>query len=133
MESGSDYPVLLSGLESNHIQVTMGKNRRKLFVSAIVSGIALILGIPGLADLIGLVWNTARDQMSRAVPPDLMGFLSLVSLGIFVVITYLNWEIFLKGARKGRKGIVTVVVGIMFGAGIGIIILAIIGDIVPAA
>lgn len=98
-----------------------------------VSGIALMLGIPGIADIIGLVWETTRVQVSRAVSPDLIGYLSLVSLGIFVVITYLNWEIYLKGARKGRKGIVTVVAGVIIGAGIGVVLLAILGRLLAAA
>lgn len=111
----------------------MGKARRKLFVSAVISGIALVFGLPGLADLIGYAWGVTSTRISGTVPPGLVGFFSLVSLGIFGIITYLNWEIYLKGARKGKKGIITVVSGILVGAFIGIVILGIIRDIVSAS
>jgi hypothetical protein len=101
----------------------MGKTRRKLFVSATVSGIALILGIPGLADLIGLAWNAAEGPLEQVTPPELVSILSLVSLAVFFVILYLNLEIFLKGAKKGRKGLEIVVAGVVFGAGIGLVLL----------
>ncbi len=103
----------------------MGKSRRKLFLSAIVSGIALILGIPGLADLVGLAWETAKGPLGRATPPELASILSLVSLSVFFFIMYLNGEIFLKGARKGRKGLVIVITGVLVGAGIGLMLLAV--------
>jgi hypothetical protein len=102
----------------------MGKSRLKLFISATISGIALRLGLPGLAGLITLVWNTAREPIEQITPSNLRIVLSFAGLLIFGVITYLNWEIYLKGARKGYKGLTTVVAGIVLGLFIGSIILA---------
>ena len=102
----------------------MGKARRKIFVSAVVSGIALVLGLPGLADLITMAWETTRSPLEKVVPAGMT--LSLISLAVFFAITYLNWEIYLKGARKGPKGLLAVVAGVLAGAMIGSSILFVI-------
>ena len=99
----------------------MGKTRRKLFASAVVSGIALALGLPGLANLISLVWETMRSPLEKVLPAGMI--LSLVSLAVFFAITYLNWEIYLKGARMGPKGLLAVVAGVLTGVIIGTFIL----------
>lgn len=106
----------------------MGKSRRKLFISATISGIALRLGLPGLADLISLAWNTAREPIEQITPSDLRIVLSVAGLLIFAVIMYLNWEIYLKGAKKGKKGIITVVAGVVLGFVIGSIIIGMLVD-----
>ncbi len=97
--------------------IYMGRTRRKLFASAVVSGFALALGLPGLADLITLVWETTRSPLEKVVPAGMT--LSLISLGVFFAITYFNWQIYLKGARKGPKGIFAVVSGVLTGLVIG--------------
>lgn len=102
----------------------MGKTRRKLFASAVVSGIALALGLPGLADLIAFVWETMRSPLEKVTPPEIAGILSLISLAVFFTIMYLNAEIFIKGARKGRKGLELVVAGVVIGVMIGLLILS---------
>jgi RsiW-degrading membrane proteinase PrsW (M82 family) len=102
----------------------MGKSRHKLFGSAVIAGIALVLGLPGLADLISLVWETSRPPLEQIAPPELASILSLVSLAVFFTLIYLNAEIFLKGAKKGRKGLETVITGMVFGAVIGFFILS---------
>ena len=106
----------------------MGKSRRKLFISATISGIALMLGLPGLADLISLAWNTAKGTIEQVTPSDLRGVISIAGFLIFGVVMYLNWEIYLKGAKKGRKGIITVVAGIVHGLVIGSVILTFLVD-----
>ncbi|MDD1708635.1 MAG: hypothetical protein LUQ33_05650 [Methanoregulaceae archaeon] len=106
----------------------MGKSRRKLFISATISGIALRLGLPGLADLISQVWNTAREPIEKMTPSDLRIVLSFAALLIFGVIMYLNWEIYLKGAKKGKKGILTVLAGIVLGLVIGSILIGLLAD-----
>ena len=106
----------------------MGKSRRKLFISATISGIALRLGLPGLADLISLAWNTAKGTIEQVTPSDLRVVISIAGFLIFGVIMYLSWEIYLKGAKKGKKGIITVVTGIVLGLVIGSIIIAFIVD-----
>ncbi|MCU0628963.1 MAG: hypothetical protein MUE45_05710 [Methanoregulaceae archaeon] len=106
----------------------MGKSRRKLFISATISGIALRLGLPGLADLISLAWNTTREPIEQITPSDLRIVLSVAGLLIFAVIMYLNWEIYLKGAKKGKMGIITVVAGVVLGFVIGSIIIGMLVD-----
>ncbi|MCE5298752.1 MAG: hypothetical protein LLF84_07395 [Methanoregulaceae archaeon] len=107
---------------------SMGKSRRKLFISATISGIALRLGLPGLADLISLAWNTTREPIEQITPSDLRIVLSVAGLLIFAVIMYLNWEIYLKGAKKGKMGIITVVAGVVLGFVIGSIIIGMLVD-----
>jgi hypothetical protein len=102
----------------------MGKSRRKLFISATISGIALSLGLPGLADLISLVWDTTREPVAQILPSDLRVVISVAGFLIFGVIMYLNWEIYLKGATRGRKGIITVVAGVVLGLVIGSYLIA---------
>ena len=106
----------------------MGKSRRKLFISATISGIALRLGLPGLADLISLAWNTTRVPIEQTMPSDLRIVISVAGLLIFAVIMYLNWEIYLKGAKKGKKGIITVFAGVVLGFLIGSIIIGLLVD-----
>jgi zinc transporter ZupT len=106
----------------------MGKSRRKLFISATISGIALSLGLPGLANLISLVWETTREPIEQILPSDLRFVISFAGLLVFGVITYLNWEIYLKGAKKGKKGIITVLAGVVLGLVIGSVILAFLVD-----
>jgi hypothetical protein len=101
--------------------IHMGRTRRKLFASAVVSGFALALGLPGLADLITLVWETTRSPLEKVVPAGMT--LSLISLAVFFAITYFNLQIYLKGARKGPKGLIAVVTGVLTGLVIGSFIL----------
>ena len=97
-------------------------------MSATISGIALRLGLPGLGDLILLAWNTAKGTIEQVTPSDLRVVISIAGFLIFGVIMYLSWEIYLKGAKKGKKGIITVVAGIVLGLVIGSIIIAFIVD-----
>jgi hypothetical protein len=106
----------------------MGKSRRKLFISATISGIALRLGLPGLADLISSVWNATREPIERITPANLRIIVSVAGLLIFGILMYLNWEIYLKGAKKGKKGIITVLAGIVLGLVIGSIIIGLFVD-----
>jgi hypothetical protein len=106
----------------------MGKSRRKLFISATISGIALRLGLPGLADLITLAWNTTRGTIEKVTPSDLQVVISVAGLLIFGVIMYLNWEIYLKGAKRGKKGIIIVLAGVVLGLIIGSVIIALLAD-----
>jgi hypothetical protein len=106
----------------------MGKSRRKLFISATISGIALRLGLPGLATLILLAWNTTKGTIEQVTPSDLQVVVSVAGFLIFGVIMYLNWEIYLKGAKRGRKGIITVFAGVVLGFFIGSVIIALLAD-----
>ena len=90
----------------------MGKSTRKLFGSAVLSGLSLRLGLPGLADLIAVAWDTTRGLLAAITPAT---FLSLASLVIFLVIAVLTFDIYLKGARKGVRGLKVVVLGVICG------------------
>jgi hypothetical protein len=110
----------------------MGRSRRKLFISATVSGFALRLGLPGLADLISLIWDTTRGPLASLTPSGLEIIISLVSLAVFAVVTYLTWEIYLKGARKGKKGLLIVLAGMITGFILGSFLLAVGEDILAS-
>jgi hypothetical protein len=101
----------------------MGKSHRKLFISAVVSGMVLALGLPGLADVISLAWDTARTPLEKILPVGLLGIVSIVSLVLFCVICYLNWQIYLKGAKKGKRGLMMVFSGILLGILAGVCII----------
>ena len=98
----------------------MGKSTRNLFVSAVISGVSLSLGLPGLADLIALAWDTTRGPLAAVTPRIII---SLASLTVFLVITYLTVDIYLKGARKGTRGLRIVFFGMICGLVIGSLIL----------
>lgn len=102
----------------------MGNRRQKLFTSAMVSGLALRLGIPGLAELIAFAWDTTRDQVEGLVPSGFSIAVTVAGLIVFGVVTYLTWEIYLKGARKGRKGMMVVLAGVITGIILGSLIAA---------
>jgi hypothetical protein len=108
--------------------IAMGKNRQKIFLSAVVSGIALIMGLPGLADLLSFVWETTRAPLEQGLPAQLGWIISMISLSLFFAITILNYDIYLKGLRKGKKGLLTVITGVALGVIIGSAILAILYD-----
>ena len=101
----------------------MGRSRRKLFVSATVSGIALRVGIPGLADLISHVWDETREPVEAIIPQEFKMVITGISLLIFAFTLYLSCEIYLKGVKRGRKGLFTVVAGMVLGFFIGSIII----------
>lgn len=98
----------------------MGKSTRKLFGSAVVSGISLRLGLPGLADLIGAAWDTTRGPLAEVTPATLI---SLASLVVFLAIAYLTFDIYLKGARRGKRGLRIVVAGVICGIITGSLVL----------
>lgn len=106
----------------------MGSSRRKLFVSATISGFALRLGLPGLADLISLVWDRTMEPLASLTPSGLQIFISLVSLAVFAIVTYLTWEIYLKGARKGKKGLLMVLAGVITGFILGSFLLVLVEE-----
>jgi hypothetical protein len=106
----------------------MGKSTRKLFVSAVISGISLSLGLPGLADLIVLAWDTTRVPLSVVTPRSI---LSLMSFVVFLAIMYLTFDIYLKGARKGTRGLRIVLAGVICGLVIGSLILVRVTQLTP--
>jgi Na+-driven multidrug efflux pump len=93
----------------------MNKSNRKLFIPALLSGIALRLGLPGLGNLIALAWDMARPQLEAMVSAELQIVISLVSFAIFFVALYFTYEIYIRGAKKGRKGLIIVIAGVVIG------------------
>jgi hypothetical protein len=88
---------------------------RKLLLAAIVSGFALRLGIPGLGDLITLFWELLHPGLLNYSTTGLSAFVALAGIGVMVLALYLNYGIFLKGLKKGRKGIFIVLLGVALG------------------
>jgi hypothetical protein len=93
----------------------MRRSDRRLFISALISGVTLRLGLPGLGNLITLAWNMARPQIEAMVSADLQIVISLISFMIFFVALYFTLEIYLKGAKRGRKGLTIVIAGVVIG------------------
>lgn len=98
----------------------MGKATRRLFYSAVLSGISLRLGLPGLADVVTAAWSTTRGPLAAVTPATVI---SLMSFTIFLVIAWLTFDIYLKGARKGTKGLRVVMLGVVSGIVAGSLIL----------
>ena len=99
----------------------MGKATRRLFYPALLSGISLRLGLPGLADIIAAAWTTTRGPLATVTPVTVI---SLMSFVIFLVIAWLTFDIYLKGARKGTKGLRVVILGVVCGIVAGSLILS---------
>ncbi len=91
------------------------KSRTKLFLTAFLAGVGLRLGIPGIVDIIQYAWESAVLFSKDAVPPELRGIISFIGLAIFFAGFYYNYEVFIKGAKKGKKGIVITVFGFVSG------------------
>jgi uncharacterized protein involved in exopolysaccharide biosynthesis len=51
---------------------------------------------------------------------------------VFAVVTYLTWEIYLKGAKKGRKGLLIVLAGMITGFILGSFLLALGEDVLSS-
>ncbi len=92
---------------------------RKLFFAAIISGFALRLGIPGFADLITISWELLHPGLIEYFAAGFPVFVTLAGIGLMVIVLFLNYGIFLKGLKKGRKGIFIVLLGVALGLLIG--------------
>jgi hypothetical protein len=86
-----------------------------LFRSACISGGALRAGLPGIGDLISTAWETTRPAIQGVMAADLQIIITLISFAVFLVATYYTWDIYIKGAKKGRKGLFVVLVGVLGG------------------
>jgi hypothetical protein len=93
----------------------MRRSERRLFISALVSGVTLRLGLPGLGNLITLAWDTVRPRIEAMVSAELQIAISLISFMIFFVALYFTLEIYLKGVTRGRKGLTIVIAGVAIG------------------
>lgn len=93
----------------------VSKTRVRLFGMAFLSGAGFRLGIPGLADLIEGVWGRAEPASRSVTPVEWQGLISIVSLIVLGVVIYLNYKVFFKGAKKGKKGLLIVVCGFLVG------------------
>lgn len=93
----------------------VSKTRVRLFGMAFLSGAGFRLGIPGLADLIDGLWGQAEPASRSIIPAEWQGLISIFSLVVLGVVIYLNYKVFFKGAKKGRKGLLIVVCGFLVG------------------
>lgn len=111
----------------------MGRGDRKLLYSAVISGAALRLGLPGLGNLILLVWETTRPLLQEVFLAELRIVITLVSLVVFLIATYFMYEIYIKGFRKGKKGLFIVLVGIMGGFLLVSLLIESLEEMIPAS
>ncbi|MDD1711555.1 MAG: hypothetical protein LUQ69_00110 [Methanoregulaceae archaeon] len=93
----------------------MSRSSRNLFSPAFISGAALRLGLPGLGNLIFFAWEMTKPAFQGLLSAELQIIISLVSLSVFLLATYFTVEIYIKGAKKGRKGLTLVLVGVIGG------------------
>jgi len=96
---------------------------RKLLFAAIISGFALRLGIPGLGDLLTISWGLLHPGLRSYFTAGLAALIALAGIGVMILALYLNYGIFLKGLKKGRKGIFAVLLGVVLGFLLGSILL----------
>jgi hypothetical protein len=97
------------------ISSMMSRSNRSLFYSAFISGAALRLGLPGLSNLIMVIWETTRPVFQQILVAELQIMITLASLAVFLIATYFTWEIYIKGIKKGRKGLIIVLLGVTGG------------------
>ena len=97
---------------------------RKLFFAAIISGFALRLGIPGVADLITLSWESLRPELTDYFDGGFSVLITLAGIGVVVLALCLNYSIFIKGLKKGKKGFIVVLLGVVLGLFFGSLLLA---------
>ena len=93
----------------------ISKTRARLFGVAFLSGAGFRLGVPGLADVIEGIWGEAEPASRSSLPAEWQGLISILSLLVFCLVIYLNYKVFFKGAKKGRKGLLIVVCGFVTG------------------
>ncbi|MBP1929522.1 hypothetical protein J2741_002069 [Methanolinea mesophila] len=89
-------------------------SRRRLFIAALIAGGMFRLGIPGIADLVSYAWARA-EPVSRSLLPGQEGLIALAGIGILAFVGYLNYDIFFKGAKKGKRGFLLVIYGFLAG------------------
>jgi hypothetical protein len=90
-------------------------SRKKLFIAALLAGVMFRLGIPGLADLVSYAWTQVEPLSRSLIPPGQQGLVALAGLGVLAVVGYLNYDIFFKGAKKGKRGLLLVIYGFLAG------------------
>jgi len=90
-------------------------SRRNLLIAALIAGVMFRLGIPGIADLVSYAWDLAEPVSRAMVPPGQQGLIALAGLGVVALVGYLNYDIFFKGAKKGKRGLLMVIYGFLAG------------------
>lgn len=93
----------------------MSRSNRNLFYSAFISGASLRLGLPGLGNLILVIWETTRPAFQEMLMAELQVVITLASLAVFLVATYFTWEIYIRGVKKGGIGLTLVIAGVIGG------------------
>ncbi len=93
----------------------VSKARIRLFGVSFLSGAGFRLGIPGLADIIEGFWGRAEPASRDFFPAKWQGIIGILSLFVLGIVLYLNYDIFFRGAKKGRKGLMSVICGFVAG------------------
>jgi hypothetical protein len=113
--------------------IMLRRSDRKLLYSAFISGAALRLGLPGLGNLILLIWETTRPMLQEVFLAELRIVITVVSLVVFLIATYFMYEIYIKGFRKGKKGLFIVLVGIIGGFLLVSLLIGSLEELIPAS
>lgn len=96
----------MAGMRRSHI---------RLLGMAFLAGAGFRLGIPGLAEVIAGLWGEFEPASRGVLPHEWQGLIGVISILILGIVLYLNYEIFLKGAKKGRRGLLITVCGFCAG------------------
>lgn len=91
------------------------RSHLRLLGMAILAGAGFRLGIPGLAEVIEGIWGHAEQASKAFLPLELQGIIGMFGILMLGIVIYLNYEIFVKGAKKGRRGLLITVCGFFTG------------------
>lgn len=91
------------------------KFRTRLFLTSFIAGVGFRLGIPGIVDILQYAWERTVLCSKDAISPDFQGIITITGLAIFLAGLWFNYDFFIKGAKKGKKGIIVAVSGFLSG------------------
>lgn len=91
------------------------RSQFRLLGVAVIAGAGFRLGIPGLADVIEGIWGQAEPVSRGLLPPEMQGLIGLFSILVLGIVIYLNYEIFMKGAKRGSRGLIITLCGFCAG------------------
>lgn len=93
------------------------RSRLRLFGTALLAGTSFRLGLPGLADVVEHLWNETGAVSWSILPAGWQGYIGLLGLLVSGLVFYLNYDVFFRGAKRGRKGLLITAVGFLAGVG----------------
>lgn len=100
------------------------RSHLRLLGMAVLAGAGFRLGIPGLAEVIEGIWSHAEPASRAFLPLELQGMIGIFGILVLGIVIYLNYEIFMKGAKRGRRGLLITVCGFCAGILLANIVIA---------